>query len=107
MVVILASSSDGSWSWLPSTIRLPNDAEAARTQPAIAYRDLEDADDSEEADSLRAEILRLNKDSNLASHIEGVRVRPSPLRRPLEEGDRGGRTDRVNNVWARADEVVP
>lgn len=75
--------------WLPSAIRLPHDSpdEPVRPRPAITYHDLEDAGDD---DSLRDEVNRLNKDSNLATHIEGGRIRPSPL---IQEAE--------NNMWSR------
>nr|POE96396.1 hypothetical protein CFP56_56446 [Quercus suber] len=98
VVVILASSSD--WSRLPSTIRLPDEPEASRTIAANSFRHIEDADSSDGADTLRAETSRLNKDSTIASHVEGVRVRPSPLRQPLEEGDHGRQTESATNVWS-------
>lgn len=75
--------------WLPSAIRLPHDnSENAngRPRPAITYRDVEEG----ETDSLRAEVNRLNTDSNLATHVEGGRVRPSPLIQETE-----------NNMWSR------
>ncbi|KAF2169829.1 hypothetical protein M409DRAFT_64828 [Zasmidium cellare ATCC 36951] len=75
--------------WLPSAIRLPNDntEEETRPRPAITYHDLEDNADE---DSLRGEVNRLNKDSNLATHVEGGRIRPSPLIQETE-----------NNMWSR------
>jgi len=78
-------------SWLPSAIRLPNEAADSangRPRPAITFRDVEEG----EADSLRAEISRLNTDSNLATHVEAGRVRPSPL---IQEAE--------NNMWSRDD----
>lgn len=81
-------------SWLPSTIRLPTDhGESARDRPraAITYRDLEEQGDE---DSLREEVNQLNKDSNLATHVENGRrqgrVRPSPL---IEEQENGWTRD--------------
>lgn len=68
-------------SWLPSTLRLPEDEGRVGTRPAITYRDVED---QEGADSLRDEVNQLNNDSDLASRVEGSRiVRPDPL---IQEG---------------------
>lgn len=65
--------------WLPSTIRLPAENSgnvANRPRPAITYRDVEQRADD---DSLRQEVNRLNKDSNLATHVEtGRRGRVLP-----------------------------
>lgn len=76
--------------WLPSAIRLPSDDDAEpeiRPRPAIMYHDLDDAGDD---DSVRDEVNRLNKDSNLATHVEGGRIRPSPLIQETE-----------NNMWSQ------
>ncbi|KAI7354450.1 hypothetical protein KC354_g11121 [Hortaea werneckii] len=72
ILVILAPSSTSTW--LPSAIRLPQEdsSTAGRPRQAIGYRD---ADGDE--DSVRAEVNRLNKDSNTASQVEGERRRPS------------------------------
>ncbi|KAK4548018.1 hypothetical protein LTR36_010738 [Oleoguttula mirabilis] len=85
-VAILLAPSSGS-AWLPSAIRLPSDRsespESSRRRPAaIEYRDVENNNNNtgaieEEADSVRAEVDRLNNDSNLASHIEGGRSKPN------------------------------
>lgn len=80
-VVIILAPSSGS-AWLPSTIRLPIEdgtASGPRRRPAIEYQDA-----GSESDSVRAEVDRLNKDSNLASHIEGGRSRSSGLWREHE-----------------------
>jgi len=69
---MLAPSSGSAW--LPSSVRLPiENGEAGRRQ-AIRYRDANDDDDDE---SVRAEVDRLNTDSNLASRVEGERSRPN------------------------------
>ncbi|KAI7299862.1 hypothetical protein KC340_g13600 [Hortaea werneckii] len=72
ILVILAPSSTSTW--LPSAIRLPQEDSSAAGRPrqAIGYRD---ADGDE--DSVRAEVNRLNKDSNTASQVEGERRRLS------------------------------
>ncbi|RMX84512.1 hypothetical protein D0867_15977 [Hortaea werneckii] len=72
ILVILAPSSTSTW--LPSAIRLPQEdpSTAGRPRQAIGYRE---ADGDE--DSVRAEVNRLNKDSNTASQVEGERRRPS------------------------------
>ncbi|KXT14520.1 hypothetical protein AC579_9560 [Pseudocercospora musae] len=72
-------------SWLPSTIRLPiEDTQSSdRQRPALLFRDVEN---DGEVDSLREEVARLNKDSNLATHVEQGRVRPSALIQEHENG---------------------
>jgi hypothetical protein len=79
---VLAPSSQSSW--LPSHIRLPSDSTQdespthprRRPLPAIGYRDLEDQG---EEDSLTREVTNLNKDSQLATHVEGSRTKSSGL----------------------------
>lgn len=70
MAILLAPSSASTW--LPSAIRLPrgDSAPNSRARQAIGYRDGE-----VDEDSVRAEVDRLNKDSNMASHVEGERRR--------------------------------
>ncbi|KAK5120316.1 hypothetical protein LTR85_006522 [Meristemomyces frigidus] len=85
-VAILLAPSSGS-AWLPSAIHLPGDSpDSSRRRPAaIEYRDVEDMGEgagdetaaAAEDDSVRAEVARLNNDSNLASHIEGGRSKNS------------------------------
>jgi hypothetical protein len=85
---VLAPSSASSW--LPSALRLPADSDVGsgpRPRPAIEYRDADEADGN---DSVRAEVNRLNKDSNLASHVEGGRVRSTGLWREHENWRDGG-----------------
>ena len=88
-VALFVMMAGGQAGWLPSAIRLPNDRgeEEVRVRPAITFRDVEEEG---EADSLREEVSRLNQDSNLATHVAGSRVRPSPL---IQEAE--------NNMWAR------
>lgn len=86
--------------WLPSQIRLPIDSPEAsaessptasrRPRPAIGYRGLEEAVEEPAEDSLQDEIERLNKDSRLASHIEGNRSKSSGY---LNEAARWRETD--------------
>ncbi|CAK4034280.1 hypothetical protein MYCFIDRAFT_148860 [Lecanosticta acicola] len=86
VVLFLAPGSDTHW--LPSAIRLPreqNGSRSERPRPAITFRNVEDGED---ADSLRDEVDRLNKDSNLASRVESGRVRSTPLIQETE-----------NNMW--------
>ena len=78
---MLAPSSQSSW--LPSHIRLPSEStqdespgHPRRPLPAIGYRDLEDQG---EEDSLAREVTNLNKDSQLATHVEGSRTKSSGL----------------------------
>ena len=47
-----------------------------RPLPAIGYRDVEDQG---EEDSLAREVTNLNKDSQLATHVEGSRTKSSGL----------------------------
>ena len=67
---------------MPSHIRLPSESTQdspptrRRPRPAVGYRDLEDQG---EDDSLHREVTNLNKDSHLASHVEGNRDRPGGL----------------------------
>ncbi|KAF7196440.1 hypothetical protein HII31_02168 [Pseudocercospora fuligena] len=72
-------------SWLPSTLQLPieDNQSSDRPRPALLFRDVENEG---EVDSLRDEVARLNKDSNLATHIEQGRVRPSALIQEHENG---------------------
>ncbi|KXT07456.1 hypothetical protein AC578_553 [Pseudocercospora eumusae] len=59
-------------SWLPSTLRLPTEDNQSsdRSRPALLFRDVENEG---EVDSLRDEVARLNKDSNLATEEFGLR----------------------------------
>jgi len=71
--MIIVAPSSGS-AWLPSAIRLPDEddiPEGSARRQAIEYRDTDGAED----DSVRAEVNRLNNDSNLASHIESERTK--------------------------------
>ncbi|KAK1815297.1 hypothetical protein LTR12_010266 [Friedmanniomyces endolithicus] len=63
--------------FLPSAIRLPNEdgAGGARPRGAIEYHDVEDGAEEGEADSVRAEVNRLNKDSSVATYVESGRVK--------------------------------
>ena len=69
-------------SWLPSHIRLPNDrsehasAPPRRPRLAVEYRDIEDQGDE---DSVQRAVTGLNKDSQLATQIEGSRTKSSGL----------------------------
>ncbi|KAK3085201.1 hypothetical protein LTR53_020065, partial [Teratosphaeriaceae sp. CCFEE 6253] len=72
-IAIILFPSSGS-AFLPSAIRLPGEDGSSRPRNAIEYRDVEDTE-AGEADSVREEVNRLNKDSNMASYIEGGRVR--------------------------------
>lgn len=80
VAIILSPSSQSSW--LASQVSLPSDSThhsaAARRQPrpAIGYRDIEE---QVEDDSLYREVTNLNKDSNLATHVEGNRQRAGPF----------------------------
>ncbi|KAK4555541.1 hypothetical protein LTR86_007294 [Recurvomyces mirabilis] len=81
-IVILATHSTSPPSWLPSSIRLPGEnGEASgsgnRRRQAIEYRDNEAGAEQHEGedDSVRAEINQLNRDSSLASQVEGGRTK--------------------------------
>ncbi|TKA30623.1 hypothetical protein B0A50_02343 [Salinomyces thailandicus] len=73
VLVLLAPSSTSTW--LPSRIRLPDGETPAGARPrqAIEYRDVEGSEAESVPDSVRDEVRRLNKDSNMASHVEGER----------------------------------
>ena len=75
-VAILLSPSSSS-AFLPSAIRLPNEdgAGGARPRGAIEYHDVEEGAEEGEADSVRAEVNRLNKDSSVATYVESGRVK--------------------------------
>ena len=81
VAIVLAPSSQSSW--LPSHISLPSEStreesptRPRRPLPAIGYRDVEDQG---EEDSLAREVTNLNKDSQLATHVEGSRTKSSGL----------------------------
>lgn len=80
-MVVIALSPTTQSAWLPSQLSLPSgsspEVHGQRPRPAIGYRDLEDVGDE---DSLHREINNLNKDSHLATHVEGSRARGSGLR---------------------------
>lgn len=83
-MVAIALSPTTQSSWLPSQLSLPGsqDGQIHRPRPAIGYRDLEDG---AEEDSLHREINNLNKDSQLASHVERNRSRGSGLHEVWQE----------------------
>ncbi|KAK3675047.1 hypothetical protein LTR78_004981 [Recurvomyces mirabilis] len=81
-IVILVTHSTSSPSWLPSSIRLPGEngeasGSGTRRRQAIEYRDNEAGTGQHEGedDSVRAEINQLNRDSSLASQVEGGRTK--------------------------------
>ncbi|KAK4953280.1 hypothetical protein LTR10_008989 [Elasticomyces elasticus] len=69
IAIILAPSSASAF--MPSAIRLPS--EDGRVRPAIEYHDVEEG--AEDEDDVRAEVNRLNRDSNMASYVESGRVK--------------------------------
>ena len=82
IAILAMNSAPSSPSWLPSSIRLPGEGGDAngsgnRRRQAIEYRDNEaGAEQGEgEDDSVRAEINQLNRDSSLASQVEGGRTK--------------------------------
>ena len=79
IAILAMNSAPSSPSWLPSSIRFPGeDSEAGagsgRRRQAIEYRDNEAGAEGED-DSVRAEINQLNRDSSLASQVEGGRTK--------------------------------
>ncbi|KAK5136007.1 hypothetical protein LTR08_004261 [Meristemomyces frigidus] len=75
-ILFFSTTNAPSSSWLPSTLRLPNDD--GKRHAAIEYRDVEDvAGGGDEADSIYAEVTRLNEDSSLASRVESERSQGS------------------------------
>ena len=81
-IAMILSPSSGS-SWLPSTVRLPivdGATGGSQQRRVIEYRDADGGDD----ESVRAEVERLNKDSNLASQVEAERTRSVGLWREHE-----------------------
>ena len=75
-VAILLSPSSSS-AFLPSAIRLPGEdgAGGSRSRGAIEYHDVEESAEEGEADSVRAEVNRLNKDSSVATYVESGRAK--------------------------------
>ena len=76
VAIILAPSSKSSW--LPSHFQLPSESSQNGTPPergpipSYVYRDVEDPGES---DSLQREVTNLNKQSQLASHVERSRTK--------------------------------
>ncbi|TKA83405.1 hypothetical protein B0A55_00333 [Friedmanniomyces simplex] len=76
-IAILLSPSSSS-AFLPSAIRLPSEDSVgggSRPRGAIEYHDVEEGAEEEGGDSVRAEVNRLNKDSNVASYVESGRAK--------------------------------
>ncbi|KAK1063246.1 hypothetical protein LTR74_009677 [Friedmanniomyces endolithicus] len=75
-VAILLSPSSSS-AFLPSAIRHPSEdgAGGSRSRGAIEYHDVQEGAEEGEADSVRAEVNRLNKDSSVATYVESGRAK--------------------------------